>query len=146
VSLEGREPVERISGRPVFIETNVWKRVKYYSCTRKALEYLENTLDTRVDMKEMAAMACMERTSFSKAFRRRIGMTPYQFIQAYRISLAAVKMEISDDSITEIAFSVGFGSLDAFGRAFKRVTGIAPSHYRRELLRGNGVIAYSVRG
>jgi AraC-like DNA-binding protein len=132
--------VQSIYGKPVFVDTNVWKRVKYYSCTRKALEYLERSIDTRVDMKEMAAIACMERTAFSKAFRHKTGMTPYQFIRAYRISLAAAKMEISDDSITEIAFSVGFGSLDAFGRAFKRVVGITPSQYRRELLRRNGVI------
>lgn len=132
--------MQRIDGKPVFVDTNVWKRVKYYSCTRKALEYLESSIDTRVDMKKMAAMACMERTAFSRAFRHKTGMTPHEFIRAYRISLAAAMMEISDDSITEIAFSVGFGSLDAFGRAFKRVVGITPSQYRRELLTRNGVI------
>lgn len=132
--------MRRISGKPAFVETNVWKRVKYYSCTRKALEYLEKSIDTHVDMNEMAAMACMERTAFSKAFRHKTGITPYQFVQAYRVSLAAARMEISDDSITEIAFSVGFGSLDAFGRVFKKVVGITPSQYRRELLEENGVI------
>jgi len=82
----------------------------------------------------------MERTTFSKAFKRKTGITFHEFVRAYRVSQAVSKMEQSDCSITEIAFSMGFNSLDTFERAFKKVTGTTPSQYRLEVLRTNGLM------
>jgi AraC-like DNA-binding protein len=135
------ENAQRCNGEPLFINTNVWRRAKYYSCTRKAVEYLERFFDTPVGLNQLAQTACMERTSFSKAFKRRTGMTLHEFVQAYRVSCAAETMAMSDSSITDIAFKVGFSSLDTFDRAFKRVTGLTPSQYRHEILRENGLVS-----
>jgi AraC-like DNA-binding protein len=126
-----------ISGNPKFIRADVWKRAQYYSCTRKVLEYLEKeekSFDGSLGLREMAAIAGMERTAFSKAFKRKTGITLHEFIHAYRVSQAAMRMEASESSITDIAYTVGFDSLGTFERVFKKITGTTPRHYRLEVL------------
>jgi AraC-like DNA-binding protein len=125
--------------RPRFIEDDVWRRVQYYSCTRKVLRHLEQVVDRPIGLREMAAIACMEKTTFSKAFKRKTGITLHEFVRAYRISQAVTKMEQSDYSITEITFSIGYSSLDTFERSFKAVTGITPTAYRSAVRRRNGL-------
>jgi AraC-like DNA-binding protein len=119
--------------RPSFIDDDVWKRAHYYSSTRKAVEHLKLSFDRHTGLDELADIAAMERTTFSKTFRQRTGMALHRFVQAYRVSHAVLKMEMSDYSITEIAFSTGFVSLDTFARTFKNITGSTPSKYRLAL-------------
>lgn len=132
-------------GNPKFVEMNVWKRVQFYSCTRKALTYVESSYDRSIGLREIAAVVGMEATAFSKAFKRKTGMTLHGFIQAYRISQAAMAMEVSDYSVTEIAFRVGFNGLDVFDRTFKKIVGTTPSKYRLEILRNNSLITDAPR-
>jgi AraC-like DNA-binding protein len=128
------------SSNPQFIESIVWKRATYFSCTSKAVDHLQRYIDRPLGLDDLASIACMERTTFSKAFRNKTGMTLHAFIQAYRVSQAVVHMEKADSSITEIAFSVGFGSLDTFERVFKKVVGATPSAYRFQMRLNNGLI------
>ena len=134
------QAAKQLHEKPQFISLEVWKRAQYYSCTQKVVEYIAKHFDAPLCLDDMAKVACMERTTFSRAFRRRTGITFHEFVQAYRISQAATKMQASDYSITEIAFSVGFSSLDTFARVFRKVAGTIPSHYRIELLRNSGLL------
>ena len=126
--------------KPQFIDLDVWRRARYYSPTRKAIQLLETAFDRQIYLIELARAARMERTAFSKLFRKKTGTTLRQFIQAYRVSHAAAQLENSDHSITEIAYNVGFGSLDTFERVFKSVVGATPSSYRLDRRRENGLI------
>ncbi len=123
-----------------FIESMVWKRATYYSCTSKAVNYLQHHIDRPLGLGDLASIACMEKTTFSRTFKNKTGMRLHAFTQAYRISQAVVHMEKTDSSITEIAFSVGFGSLDTFERVFKKVVGATPSAYKFQMLLSNGLI------
>jgi AraC-like DNA-binding protein len=127
--------------KPRFIEAAVWKRANYYSCIQKTLQYLAGSYNNPIRLSKVAAVACMEKTTFSRTFRQKTGITLHTFIQAYRISQAVNRMEASDCSITEIAFETGFNSLDTFERTFKKIAGITPSQYRLEIRRRNGLLA-----
>ena len=41
-------------------------------------------------------------------------------------------LRLGDESVTEIAYAVGFGTLRTFNRAFIKQLGCSPSEYRRE--------------
>jgi two-component system response regulator YesN len=127
--------IHSVFNKPKFIEMKTWQRVQYYSCTRKAVDYLQKSFSMPIGLQDIAGIACMEKTSFSRAFKQKTGITLRDFIQAYRISLAVTRIEESDCSITEVAFSVGFSSLDTFERVFKKIAGTTPSRYRMEILR-----------
>ena len=122
---------------PKFVRHDVWERAHYFSRIRKAVEYLEEHFDERLDLQKFASIACMERTAFSKYFRQRTGTTLRQFVRTYRISKAVMMIESSDESILQIALSVGFNNLTSFERAFKNVCGERPSDYRLQILIAN---------
>ncbi|CAH2401588.1 hypothetical protein MES4922_30174 [Mesorhizobium ventifaucium] len=57
-------------------------------------------------------------------------MTPYQFLLKTRLHRAAVRLRMSDEPISTIAFEAGFNDLSTFNRRFRRVMGEAPGAYR----------------
>lgn len=122
---------------PKFVSHDVWERAHYFLRIRKVLEYLEEHFDEPLDLQNFASIACMERTAFSKYFRQKTGTTLRQFVRTYRISKAVGMIESSDESILQIALSVGFNNLTSFERAFKNVCGENPSHYRLQILMAN---------
>jgi AraC-like DNA-binding protein len=81
----------------------------------------------------------MEKTAFSRFFTRTVGITFHDFVQQWRVAVAVDRMMTTDNSLTEIAFATGFQSMITFERAFKKLTGMPPSEFRRDLLCREGI-------
>jgi AraC-like DNA-binding protein len=63
------------------------------------------------------------------------------FVNARRVDAAKARLadpEKARESVSTIAFDLGFGSLGPFNRAFKEVTGQTPTEWRRERLAETG--------
>jgi AraC-like DNA-binding protein len=60
-----------------------------------------------------------------------VGMTPVQYFTRQRIHLAKEKLSHSSNTITEIAFNLGFSSSQYFATVFKKLVGLTPSEYRK---------------
>ncbi|MFA5688829.1 MAG: AraC family transcriptional regulator [Kiritimatiellales bacterium] len=66
-------------------------------------------------------------------FKRTAGISLGSYIQNYRINRAMALLSTTGFSIADIAEEAGFGSLQAFSRAFKNKTGRTPREYRRQI-------------
>lgn len=55
-----------------------------------------------------------------------------EYLTYWRMLLASDRLKNSDDSVSTIAFSLGYESESAFSTAFKRVMLQSPRHYVRE--------------
>lgn len=86
-----------------------------------------------ISLESAARIAGLERTYFSKFFRRQIGIGYQRWLQKYRVRRAIDLMRHRKLSITAIAFAVGFSDLRTFERAFRKVTGACPRDIRRSL-------------
>ena len=73
----------------------------------------------------------LNRYYISHLFSNKLGMRFNDYVNSLRISEACRMLLNSDDSVTDICFHVGFGTLRTFNRAFVRHTGKTPSEYRR---------------
>ena len=73
----------------------------------------------------------LNRYYISHLFSKKLGMRFNDYINSLRISEACRMLLNSDDSVTDICFHVGFGTLRTFNRAFIRHTGRTPSEYRK---------------
>jgi AraC-like DNA-binding protein len=79
----------------------------------------------------MAAECGLSRSQFSMYCRQITNMTPVEYLSACRIEAAATRLaERPDLSITEIAYSSGFGSSQYFAATFRRFKGCTPSEFR----------------
>lgn len=80
---------------------------------------------------ELASVAGMSRTVFTKAFADAFGQTPMDFVQKARLHRAAELLAFTELPVKVIAASVGFGSRSHFSHAFRRAYNTDPTAYRK---------------
>lgn len=79
----------------------------------------------------LAKLAGISRSVFSARFSQMLGEAPLSYVGRWRLQLGARLLETTDDSVLQIALSVGYESEAAFNRAFKREFELPPARYRR---------------
>jgi len=75
----------------------------------------------------------MSATYFSEKFKEATGINFVECVARARVEKARNLLQNPNLRISEIAFDFGFQSLSQFNRAFKQVTGEAPSEHRRKI-------------
>lgn len=73
----------------------------------------------------------LSRTTFADRFVQYVGMPPMQYLARWRMQLAARQLETPGISIGQVASNVGYESEAAFNRAFKKLIGTTPGHWRK---------------
>lgn len=96
-----------------------------------ALAYIEDNLSREFTVKEIADHVGLSPDYLSKNFKSIIGVTPIDYIKNYKIARAMEKLRSTEDSISDIAESVGFIDMSHFSRTFRQVTGVTPSAFRK---------------
>lgn len=81
---------------------------------------------------ELAIEAGVSRSVFAERFLAATGMTPVRYLTELRMRLAAQWIARDREAIETVAYRLGYGSLAAFSRAFKRVVGRPPGAVRAE--------------
>jgi AraC family transcriptional regulator, activator of mtrCDE len=81
---------------------------------------------------DLAALCNMSRATFSRHFEDAIGRSANDFLIEIRMAVAGRKLVETDISITEIGEEVGYQSVAAFQRAFKKRVGVTPAQWRVE--------------
>lgn len=102
---------------------------KAFAIERCCAEILEN-LATPHGLSEKAKATGMSRSAFAVQFKQYTGMALVEFIHYHRVQRAQRLLQESDASVTEIAFSLGFGNLGHFYTVFKKQVGMPPVEYR----------------
>ncbi len=69
-------------------------------------------------------------------FGREVGMAPNDYRQRVRIKRCCQRLVQTDESVTSIGISSGFGSSQYFARVFKKYVGVTPTAYRQLFGRG----------
>lgn len=82
-------------------------------------------------VKEMARLANMSRTHFSRAYRRLRGHTVRDALNRMRVSESRRLLSETSMTVTEIAARLNYSTPMAFERMFKSVEGKTPSQWRR---------------
>jgi AraC-like DNA-binding protein len=86
-------------------------------------------------LETLASAVGISRTAFADHFLRCTGLAPMQYLTQWRLRVAADSLAHSDRAIKSVAESAGFGSTQAFTRAFKREFGASPAKWRRRTVR-----------
>jgi AraC-like DNA-binding protein len=81
---------------------------------------------------ELAKEAALSRSAFFERFQRAIGVTPMEYLLAWRMALAKDMLRRGEGAIATIAEQVGYSSASSFSVAFTRHVRQPPTHYARE--------------
>jgi len=98
---------------------------------RRVAQYITERFATPISRDELARATQVSADYLSRSFRKETGMTPWQFLNRYRILQAQKLLLSSQYTVTEIAARVGFNDPAYFVRVFHRETGKAPQQYRK---------------
>lgn len=99
---------------------------------RSALRFIENNYFRPFSIAWLANELGMSRAHFTTVFSAAMNVSPYLYLTGYRISKAQkLLLEQRELSVTDIAFAVGFSSVERFSEMFKKYTGLSPLRYRR---------------
>jgi AraC-like DNA-binding protein len=79
----------------------------------------------------LAKQAGVSRTVLAARFNHLLGEPPLAYLARWRLQLGARLLETGDDSVLQVALTVGYQSEAAFNRAFKREFEVPPARYRR---------------
>lgn len=96
-------------------------------------EYVDSNIDTSLRMKTLAGLSDLTDHAFSRAFKARTGMSPYQWVIERRLARAEQLLRGSKMSLAEIAFAVGFSSQSHMTTLFSQRTGVTPAEFRKKL-------------
>ena len=96
-----------------------------------ARRYLDEHLDEKITLDEVAAHVGISPFHFCKVFKDNTGMTLTEYVNRRRVEQAKQRLLHPDARVTEIAFDIGFQSLSQFNRSFARYVGMSPTQYRQ---------------
>tara|TARA_R110002167_G_scaffold49887_1_gene145864 strand:+ start:208 stop:1077 length:870 start_codon:yes stop_codon:yes gene_type:complete len=98
---------------------------------QKICDHIANHLtDPELGHAELAELADMNASAFSRFFKQSTGRTLSEYICELRIGLACRLLTDSDDSILSISFQAGFANLSNFNRRFRQLRQMTPRDYR----------------
>lgn len=93
----------------------------------EALHYIEENLDGKIDLKEVAKRAFCSEYHFKRLFSLLSGITISEYIRRRRLTVAALELKDTSARVIDIAIKYGYHSPDAFSRAFQGFHGATPS-------------------
>jgi AraC family transcriptional regulator len=99
---------------------------------RRVLEFLEERLPQRVELADLAALAGLSQSHFSRAFKVSTGLAPCRWQLDARIRRAQILLTDTQASLDQIAEATGFADGVHFGRTFRKLKGTTPAAWRHD--------------
>ena len=102
----------------------------------RVLEHIDQHLDRTLELRELAAVAHFSSFHFHRLFSAFMGETLGEYLRRRRLEIAAMRLAAQPRvPILTVALGVGFGSAEAFARAFKSRFGVSASAWRQAQIR-----------
>ncbi|MFG2210419.1 GyrI-like domain-containing protein [Streptomyces sp. NPDC048638] len=97
----------------------------------EAMEHIEQHLDQRIEVPELARIATTSEYHFRRLFSALAGLPLSEYIRRRRLTVAGAEVLSGERALLEIAVRYGYGSGEAFARAFRAMHGVGPGDARR---------------
>lgn len=109
------------------------KTADYQEALSKVLSYIQENLDLPLTLEGLAQIAAFSPFHFHRTFSAYLGEPVKSYIRRLRLEKAAEALRQTEESVTSIALSVGYQTVAAFERSFKKYFGVNPTEYLRSL-------------
>ena len=113
-----------------------WDR-EQVQAIRDAHDYMLENLSQPLTIEAMARRFHISGTFLKEGFRQMYGQSTRKFLQARRMDLAADLLRNTNQTVLQVAASVGYESASQFSQIFKRHYHLPPAQYRRQMAQQN---------
>ncbi|MEU6768910.1 AraC family transcriptional regulator [Streptomyces sp. NPDC046853] len=97
----------------------------------QAMEQIEDHLDQRIDVADLARTAVTSEYHFRRLFSGLAGLPLSEYIRRRRLTVAGGEVLAGERTLLDIAVRYGYSSGEAFARAFRSMHGVGPGEARR---------------
>jgi AraC family transcriptional regulator len=98
-----------------------------------AISYIQLNLHQPLSVTYLAQRANQHPDYFSRSFQQYTGERPLKYIHEKRIERAQYLMVTTRVTYAEIAAQTGFENIFYFSKIFKKMTGMSPGHYKKQI-------------
>ncbi|MBQ7403942.1 MAG: PocR ligand-binding domain-containing protein [Lentisphaeria bacterium] len=95
-------------------------------------KYLDENFDSPVSIEEVAEKFHISASNLAHKFKDTVNVSFQKYVNFRRLMRSKEMLRDTKLTISEIAYSCGFGSLSQFNRIFRSATGITPTQYREQ--------------
>ena len=97
---------------------------------KKALGYFEEHATSQITRWQLAESVNVSEDYLTRIFRKELGISPWDYLNRYRIYLASELLRQEAMSVNEVASRTGFQDQAYFCRVFKKIKGVTPGKMR----------------
>lgn len=101
--------------------------------------YFMDHCNERVTLADIASHLGFSESYCSKYIKKKTSMNFLEYLNSSRIMRAETLLRTTEKTVTEIAYTIGFSSIQSFNRVFKASCGESPSDYRKRIRDKNRV-------
>ncbi|MBB6262261.1 AraC family transcriptional regulator [Paenochrobactrum gallinarii] len=99
----------------------VWRRIR---------EFIHDNISGSITLEDLASVAKLSPSHFSRAFRQTTGQSPYYYVTLTRLTVASEQIRSTQRSLSEIALSSGFSSQSHMTSMMRKIWGTTPARHR----------------
>lgn len=100
---------------------------------RRAVAYLQQHYVQPLTRHDIASVVGVSKNYLSEIFHQELGISPWEYLNRYRVYQSKLLLYSTSYSITSIATQVGFDDSSYFGRVFHKYVGLSPTEYRESV-------------
>ncbi len=101
------------------------------SLVGEAVTSIRFNIDQPLNLNRVADTLGVHPSYLSRTFKKELGMTLTAYINTLRIGEAKYMLDYSNESVTEIASSVGYNDPNYFSKVFMKLEHVTPHEYRK---------------
>lgn len=94
-------------------------------------DYIGSNITKQITLSDLANVSMFSPWHSYRLFKQYTGLTPTEYVRRLRLSESAVRLKKGDCRVIDVAYDMGFGSVDGYQRAFLREFGCNPGAYAR---------------
>ena len=96
-------------------------------------EFIADNFREEIDSIDIAVAAGVHPKYAMTVFKKCTGMTLNDYVSLIRLSYAQALLMRDGANVLQVAMDSGFGSLSAFNKSFRKIAGMSPSDFRRDV-------------
>ena len=100
---------------------------------RRICDFVAENFREDIDSTDIALSAEIHPKYAMSVFKKSTGMTLNEYVNLLRLSYAQARLMHDDANVLQVAMDSGFGSLSAFNKCFRKISGMSPSDFRRDV-------------
>lgn len=104
---------------------------KQVLAVQKMQDYIEENLEKDIGLSDLARVSSYSPWYSHRLFREYTGYSPAEYLRRLRLSRSALCLKEGGTRVIDVAFNLGFGSVDGYQRAFLKEFGCNPGEYSR---------------